>query len=223
MGRIFKLSQFHSVVLFSVLITFSMAAISPPAIQAQVDINFDVINFGVKMQKLIDKAWKYYEKSDGDSLLDIILDMKAVVEAYTRKKFDLGNEIDRIEAQLRNKGGKPPKNIFKDFKKFIKKKDKKKHTRALWMESYFLEGLEMSFNDYEQLLLATVSKGQDQEKGQKEFPLKFVVAVSLVLGGAFVMYASTVCPLLAYAGETMMTTGFGMLLDQSLDIYQKDY
>ena len=44
-----------------------------------------------------------------------------------------------------------------------------------------------------------------------------------MLGGAFVMFATPVCPPLGYAGEIMMTTGFGILIDQGLDVYQKEY
>lgn len=37
------------------------------------------------------------------------------------------------------------------------------------------------------------------------------------------MFATPVCPMLGYTGELMMSTGFGMLLDQGLDIYQKEH
>lgn len=91
------------------------------------------------------------------------------------------------------------------------------------METYFIEQPEMSFQDYERLRLAAVNRKQDQENDQKELPLKFVVSVTLILGGAFVMFATPVCPILGYAGEMMVTTGFGMLVDQGLDIYQKEF
>lgn len=44
-----------------------------------------------------------------------------------------------------------------------------------------------------------------------------------MLGGAFVMFATPVCPVLGYAGEMMLSTGFGMMVDQGLDIYQREY
>jgi hypothetical protein len=89
------------------------------------------------------------------------------------------------------------------------------------MESYFIDQPAMSFPDYEILHLAASNK--DQEKEQNELPLKFVIAVSLMLGGAFVMFATPICPILGYAGEMMITTGFGILVDQGLDIYQREY
>jgi hypothetical protein len=90
------------------------------------------------------------------------------------------------------------------------------------MESYFIDQPAMSFQDYELLNLAAVNRKQDQGNEQNELPLKFVLAVSLMLGGAFVMFATPVCPVLGYAGEMMITTGFGMMVDQGLDIYQKE-
>ena len=89
------------------------------------------------------------------------------------------------------------------------------------MESYFIDQPAMSFEDYEFLHLAAAQR-KHEHGNEQELPLKFVVAVSLMLGGAFVMFATPVCPVLGYAGEMMMTTGFGMLVDQGLDIYQKE-
>jgi len=39
------------------------------------------------------------------------------------------------------------------------------------------------------------------------------VAISLILSGAFVMFATPVCPPLGYAGEAMITTGYAMMPD----------
>ncbi|WP_068469952.1 hypothetical protein [Candidatus Protochlamydia phocaeensis] len=221
MGCLYKFNGFQRLVLSSVLCAFPLAVITPPHIYGQID--FNDVNFGVRIQKLIDKAWKYYEKSDSESLLDVILDIKTEVESYTKTEIDIEKEVDKIESELKKKGGKPPKGIFKQFKKFIKKKDKKKHARAMHMETYFYEEPNIGFNEYEALHLAAIAKKHDEDKDEKEIPLKFVLGVSLILGGAFVMFATPVCPLLGYTGEALITTGFGMLLDQGIDIYQKDY
>lgn len=183
-------------------------------------MGFNDVCFGVKIQKLVDKAWKYSDKQDGDSLLDVILDIKSEVETYTGKKIDISKEIDKIENNAKKKGSKPPKDIFKKLKSLVQSKEKKKHHRAMCMESYFIDQPSMSFQDYEFLHLKAGNKEKDQ--GKEQLPLKFVIAVSLMLGGAFVMFATPVCPALGYAGEMMISTGFGMLIDQGVDIYQKD-
>lgn len=177
------------------------------------------------MQKLIDKAWKYYSKKDGDSLVDVLLDIRAEVEAYTGGKINLEKEIDKIENDLKKKGHKAPKDVFKKYKNLLKKKDKKKHRRALCMEAYFFEAPDMSFDEYEILHLAAARNFDNKEEEEyKELPpFQFVLGVSLMLCGAFVMFATPVCPILGPAGESMMLTGFGMLINEGIDIYQKKY
>ncbi len=82
----------------------------------------------------------------------------------------------------------------------------------------------MGFDEYEALHLAATRKQDNKEEEFKEpLPFKFVLGVSLILCGALVMFATPVCPILGPAGEMMMGTGFGMLIDQGVDIYQKEY
>lgn len=222
MDGFFKLSQFRNLVLSSVLCTFPLAVLTHPCAFGQININLDEVNFGIKLQKLIDKAYKYYDKLDSNNLIDVVLDIKSEIESYSGKKIDVSKEIDKIESELKRQGGKPPKGIFKQFKDFVKNKEKKHKHRALCMEAYFLDQPNMSFETYESLH-TIAEKKQDQKNEKEDLPLKFAVAVSLVLGGAFVMFATPVCPVLAWTGETMMGMGFGMLLDQSLDIYDKKF
>jgi hypothetical protein len=225
MVSFFRLNQLNRVVLSSVLVAFPLAVLTPSPVHAQVNIGFNDINFGVSMQKLIDKAWKYYDKEDGDSLIDVLLDIKTQVERYTGNKINIDKEIDKVETDLKKKGHKAPKEVFKKYKSLLKKKDKKKNARALCMEAYFLDAPNMSFNDYEALHLAAVKKHDNKEDEQPKEPLpfKFVLGVSLLLCGAFVMFATPVCPVLGPAGESLMLTGFGFLVDQGVDIYQKEY
>jgi hypothetical protein len=220
MGSIFKFSRFHNVVLSGVLIAFCAATLNPHPLYP-INLGVNDIGFGIKLQTLIDKAWNCHKKMNGNGLLDVVLDLKTEIESYTGRKIDLDKEISKIESDLKRKGGKPPSDIFKKFKSLVKNKDNKRRSRALCMEAYFRDGLDMNFEDY--LILHSAATIGKQANEQTELPLKFVVAVSLILGGAFVMFATPVCPMLGYAGETMMGTGFAMLLDQSLDIYEKQH
>jgi hypothetical protein len=171
-GCFYKFNGFKHVVLSSILCSFPLAVVTPSPVYGQSNIGFNDINFGVKVQKLIDKAWKYYNKSDSNGLLDVILDIKSEVEAYTGKKIDISKEIDKIESTVKKKGSKPPKDIFKKFKSLVHNKEKKKHHRAMCMESYFIDQPAMSFQDYELLNLAAVNRKQDQGNEQNELPLK---------------------------------------------------
>lgn len=222
MRYFFNFICFKRLVLSCILCAFPLAVLMPHSVYGQPNLNVTAVNFGIKMQKLIDKAWKYYTKEDGDSLVDVILDIKMEVEAYTGNKINVEKEIDKIERDLIRKGHNSPKGTFKSFKDLIKKKIKKKSKRSLCMETYFLDSPKMTFEEYEALYLA-IGRKQENEKEKNELPLKFVVGVSLILGGAFVMFATPVCPVLGYTGEIMMSTGFGMMIDQGLGIYQKEY
>jgi len=181
--------------------------------------NLNDVYFGVKIQKLTDKAWKYKDRLDSNSLLDTVLEIKSEVEAHTGHKFNLDKELDRIESESKKKGSKVSKTDFSRVKKLIKSKQKKQHGRAIYIASYLDEAPSISFDEYEGLCLA-VAHSQSQEQAQDEIPIKLVIAITLLLGGGFLMFAATICPLAVYPGETMMSIGFGMLLDQGIDKYQ---
>ena len=149
-----RFNLYNRVVLSSLLFTFPLAVLIPPPAYAQVNIGFNDINFGIAMQKLIDKAWKYYTKQDSDSLVDVLLDIKGQVESYRGIKINIEKEIDRAEVALKKKGHKAPKEVFKRYKSLLKKKEKKNHHRALCMDSLtgfgFLvdQGVDIYQNEY---------------------------------------------------------------------------
>lgn len=54
MGRIFNSVYLNNVLLSCILITFSLATLTPPI--AYADVNPNDVNFGIKIQKLIDRV-----------------------------------------------------------------------------------------------------------------------------------------------------------------------
>jgi hypothetical protein len=94
MDGFFKSNKLHNVVLSSILCTFPLAVITPPFAYGQINLNLNEVNFGIKLQKLIDKAYKYYDKLDSNNLLDVVLEIKSEVESYTGKKIDVNKEFD---------------------------------------------------------------------------------------------------------------------------------
>jgi hypothetical protein len=221
-----RLNQYNRMVLSSLLLTFPLAVLTPPLAHAQINISINDINFGIVMQKLIDKTWKYYNKKDSDGLVDVLLDIKGQVESYRGIKINLEKEVDKAQAELKKKGHKAPKEAFKKYKNLLKKKEKKNHHRAVCMEAYFLDTPNMNFDQYEMLHLAAAAKhaNKNEEEGPKDsLPFQFMLGVSLMLCGAFVMFATPVCPIFGPAGESLMLTGFGFLIEQGVEIYQKEY
>ena len=43
----------------------------------------------IKFEKLIEKAWKYFEANDSKKLIETMLDMKHETEGYTGQKIDI--------------------------------------------------------------------------------------------------------------------------------------
>lgn len=71
----------------------------------------------------------------------------------------------------------------------------------MWYRSLFFKQSKYLFENNENLIF-DASKNQIGQVEKQELPLKFVVSVSLILGGAFVMFAIPV-PVLGYTGEMM--------------------
>lgn len=120
MDRIFKSLYFNNVLLSCVFLTFSLAVLTPPPAYA---ISLNDVNFGVKIQKLIDKVWKYKDRQDSNNLLDTILEIKSTVESHTGHKFNLDKELDRIENESKRKGSTVSKADFGRVRKLIKNKE----------------------------------------------------------------------------------------------------
>ncbi len=214
MGGFSKFNGTQHVVFSSIFCTFSLSAITPQPAYA-VDRFINNINLGVKIQKLCEKAIKFSKKLDADNLLDIVLEIKAEIEKSTGQKINIEKEIDKVEAEYIKKGGMNSKNVFKQYKNLLKNKAKKKHARNFCMENYFYDSPEMTFEEYESTFLS--QKPNVPNNDLELLPLNLFVGITLMLGGAFVLFASPICPALVFTGEMMMTTGFGFLTMEGLD------
>jgi hypothetical protein len=69
-----------------------------------------------------------------------MLDVKQEIEAYKGVKIDLDKQLDAVEAEIKKKGAKIPKNEFKELRKTIKKKEKRAGHRAAYFELCLLRG-----------------------------------------------------------------------------------
>lgn len=221
MDYFFKYTKFNNVFLLIVLITFSMATLAIPLQAANVSpIGLSEVGFGIRMQKLIDKCWKHYDNLNVEKLLGTTLDIKSEIEISTGKKIDLDQEFNNIEHELKKRGIPLQKEDLKKLKKLFKKKDKKHQARMICMTSYLETNVSMSFSEYRQLHSAA-SKQLEEDQNQEELPVKLVVGITLLLAGGFLTGVGIVFPLCTYAGQTMMGLGFGFLLDQGVEIYDK--
>ena len=221
MCRLSKYINYNNILLSTVLATFSIATINPQPAYAIKNNIFPNVQFAKKIQKLIDKVNKYKDKLDADSLLDTVLEIKEEIESQTGKKFDLDKEVDRVEQEIKKRGGKTNKNNFHNFKKIISGRIKKQKQRGFLFECYLKDEISraINFEEYETLYLFN---DRAQKVEEPQVPYKIYIGITLMLGGAFLLAAGPVCPLCIPAGEMMMGTGFGFVTDEGLDMYMDD-
>lgn len=220
MANIFLPSKLTNLCLYIVLITFSMAVIVPVPVYAQNNINNVV--FGLRIEKLVEKMWKYQRKMDGDKIIETMLEIKHEIEIYTGKAIDLDKEFDKVEATLQKKNNIPKKDI-KAVRKAIVKKEKKLHHRALCMAYYLQDAPSLSFEEYETLF--NISHGNEQETQQaKDLPLRLTIGITMMLAGGFLCMAGVylVMPPCVYAGEQLLLIGAGFAADSYVGFIEDD-
>lgn len=65
MVSLFSASNVNRILLCGVLTTFTMAVVTPPPAYAQ-QIGLNDIAFWARIEKLVEKMWKYKDKKDGN-------------------------------------------------------------------------------------------------------------------------------------------------------------
>ncbi len=192
MASLFNASNVNRILLCGVLTTFTMAVVTPPPAYAQ--IGFNDIAFWSRMEKLIEKMWKYKDKQDGDKILDTMLDMKLEVENYTGQIIDLDKEFSKAKSEIKKQPVKISDKEFEKVRKAIKKKEKKAQNRALCIAAYLEDVPNLSFQEYE--FIYNEARGhhekEDEEKELKDLPWRLAVGVSMILGGGFLVIAGNV-------------------------------
>ncbi|CDR35248.1 hypothetical protein [Criblamydia sequanensis] len=121
---LYHFNGFKRLVLFNIFCAFSLVVLTPQPAYGLINFDSNDIVFGLRIQKLVNRVWKYYEKSDGDSLLDTIIDLKEEIEFYTGKQINISKEIDKIETDLK-RNRIFPQETFQKFKNLIKKRENK--------------------------------------------------------------------------------------------------
>lgn len=75
---------------------FTFSTISPlyaiPQING-INTNLNDINFGLRIEKLVKKAKKYFNDKNSNKLTEVMFDIKNEVEAYSGQKINLDHYI----------------------------------------------------------------------------------------------------------------------------------
>ncbi len=187
MAYIFNSPKFNNIVLCGILITFSMAILTPPSCQAA-NVNFNDVAFGVRIEKLVEKVIRYKDKGDSHKLLDIMIDIKNEVQGYTGVAINLDNELDKVESEIKRSGGKVNKDDMKKLRKVIKKKEKKAAHKAFCMEIRMLNpDFQLTGDDEHMLYMARHEHDKDEQEDATagELPLRLTIGVTVALCGLF--------------------------------------
>ena len=217
MFSLFSAFNVNRILLCGVLTTFTMAVVtSPPAYAQQIGLND--IAFWVRIEKLVEKMWKYKDKKDGNKILDTMLDMKFEVESYTGQRIDLDKEFSNAKSKIKKQGAKISEKDFEKVRKAIKKKEKKARNRSMLMACYLEDAPNISFQEYEVLFNAAHGHGhdkEDEEQESKDLPWRLAVGVSMILGGGFLVVAGTVLkiPVCAQTGKELAIGGVYFVVD----------
>jgi len=66
-------------------------------------LDINAINFGIKMEKIVEKVKKAIDKGETNKLVGYMFDFKQEVEQYTGQKIDINKSIDQAEKEARAK------------------------------------------------------------------------------------------------------------------------
>jgi hypothetical protein len=216
--------KFNRIFLCGVLTTFSVAVLTPPPAYAQINIGLNDVAFAVRMEKLVEKLWKYKEKQDSNKLLDTMLDVKLETEGYTGTAINLDKEIDKAEAEIKRKGGKVPKKDLEKVRKAIKNKAKKSNQRAMCMASYLEDAPSMNFQEYEFLYKAAHGHDKEKEEEQdiKELPMRLTIGITMILAGGFLCIVGTRIPVCMEYGKQVAAAGVTFAIEGYVNRQDED-
>lgn len=216
----FNSNHLNRLFLYGLLTTFPLAVLTPPPAYAQID--FNKVAFAVKMEKLVEKLWKYKERGDSEKLLETMLDVKLEVEGYSGVKINLDAELDKTERELKKQKTKIPKKDFQLVRSFIKNKEKKANHRAMCMESYMLETPGISYAEYEFLYRAANEEGKDQEQEKQELPMRLAIGITMMLAGGFLCILGIEFPICMEYGKQVAAAGVTFAIEGYVNRQDED-
>lgn len=200
--------------------TFFVTTLTPlHAITNNTNINLNDINFCIKVEKLIEKAKKYFSNKDQHKLTDVMFELKREIEGYTGKNIDLSKSLDQVEKEARAKGRPVDKKYMDEMRRRLKKEEKRHDHKAIYMATCLK--YDLPYDTEEELLvyqasvnnwiMAKHSKDDDKET---ILPLRVTIGVVMSLVGLF-LYVVPLPPCKA-AAPWILDTGIAFLIDQGI-------
>lgn len=226
MGNFWKSTKFNTVILSCTLGVFAFGSLMPlKATPYQMDINFNDIAFGFRIEKLVEKVNRYRERRDSKKLIEVMFDIKQEIEGYTGRQIRLSDTLDQVEREVKSRGGKVDPKVMKKIKKDLKKKEK----RAKHKFQYMAKCLELNlpFNAEEEALLYKaaypideVYRGKHKDKDDEvNIPLRVTIGVTVTLCGVFLLFVPI--PICKQYAPYVIETGVAFLVDEGITQWEE--
>jgi len=223
MANLFRSAHLNRLCLYGTLATFTLGTIpqvhaySPSGYNCAVNLND--IGFAIRVEKLIEKANKYKDRRDSSKLLDVMVDLKNEVEAYTGKKIDLDKQLDKVEKQMKDGGAKYSSSEMKKIRKSIKSKEKRSNHKALYMAECMELGIDYSADMEAMVYMAKHGKDKEEEP-TIEMPLRVTVGVTIALCGLFLCFIPI--PVCQAWGPSMVQGGIALAVEGTINRVEED-
>lgn len=235
MRNIISFGSINRAVLCCTLGAFTVSTVIPFQVVASpvkaIDINLNDINFGIRIEKLIEKAKKYFYSKDSNKLTDIMFDIKNEIEGYTGQKINIEQHLDQIEKEAKARGKPVDKAHMKEMRRRLKNQDKRNNHKAVYMASCLEYDLPFNVEEealvYENTLvhsmvgvMAKGSHGKDKDDKEVVLPLRVTIGVTMSLVGLF-LYVVPFPPCRACA-PWVLETGIAFLIDQGFTEWENN-
>lgn len=183
------------------------------------------INFGIRIEKLIEKTKKYFSEKNSQKLNEVMWDIKHEIEGYTGKKIKIDQQLDRIEKEAKSRGQPIDKAYMAEMRKRFKEQEKRFNYKAMYMAmciehdlSYNTEEETVMFQDDLFTDYSVAKKGTDK-KEEKELPLRLTLGVTMVLISLF-LYVVPLPPC-KVAAPYVFETGIMFLIDHGVETVEE--
>jgi hypothetical protein len=217
MGNLFKFNLINNLVSYLTIITFSTATLMPyNNLQAvETNLDFGAINFGIKIEKLVEKIKKAIDKGNTNKIINYMFDIKSEVESFTGKKINIGKQIDEVQKLANAKGQKIDNSHIKWLKKEFQNIEKKRQHRALYMIQCIEAGIPYTTYEADFNFDCTAKRAKEKEEEKAQIPITVTVGVTVSLCGLFLLFVPI--PICTTAGTYLLEAGVGILGSYGLD------
>lgn len=172
-----------------------------------IDFNLNDVAFIYRLEKLVERVKRYKEKLENGKLIEVMLEIKMEVEAYTGKRVSTSEFIDQIERDAKRQGATFKPGEIRTIKNIVHRADKKKGHRALYLHSCNMNDIDFNEIDY-QFLAKSAHKSKKHDKEEKEVvvPIRMQIGVVCALCGYFLQ----IIPHPYAQGASKILIGFGV-------------